>query len=76
MLRTQISLDQLQYDRLTREARRLGISMSALVRRLVDGYFSPEEPPTDPLEEIKGVAESTGEYIARRHDEFLYGKKR
>jgi len=76
MLRTQISLEQVQYDRLTREARRLGISMSALVRELVDGHFSPGKPPTDPLDQIRGIAESSGEYIARRHDEFLYGKKR
>ena len=76
MHRTQISLDRAQYERLTREARRQGVSMSELIRRLVHDYLERKcnRPEKDPVEEVTGIAEGTGEYVGRRHDRFLYGK--
>lgn len=76
MHRTQISLESAQYQRLTQEARRLGISMSAVIRRLIDSHLVSDGKERDPLREITGIAEGQGRYAARRHNEYLYGKSR
>ena len=74
MPRTQISLDPAQYRRLGDEARRLGISASALVRRLVDDYLGPPAPGSaDPLDDITGIAHGGGEPVGREHNRYLYG---
>lgn len=39
-LRTQIYLDPSQHAALLREARRLGLSLAAMIRRLVDEHFT------------------------------------
>ena len=73
MHRTQISLEQEQYRRLGAEARRKGISLSALIRRLVDEYFSiGTAPMTDPLEAVNGIGSGTGEPVGREHNRYLY----
>ncbi|MCZ0954800.1 MAG: ribbon-helix-helix protein, CopG family [Rhodospirillaceae bacterium] len=73
MHRTQISLEQEQYRRLGAEARRKGISLSALIRRLVDDYFSiGTSQKSDPLEAVKGIGSGTGEPVGREHNRYLY----
>jgi hypothetical protein len=75
MHRTQISLEPEQYRRLGEEARRQGISLSALIRRLVDQHFSGQEPPEqDPLEAITGIGNGSGDPVGREHNRHLYGK--
>ena len=76
MQRTQISLELEQHRRLTQEARRAGISMSALIRRLVEAHFRERPAPEaeDPLETIVGIGRGTGESVGRAHDRYLYGK--
>ena len=77
MNRTQISLEPEQHRRLGEEARRKGISLSALIRRLVDEYFGRQSlPEEDPLEAIVGIGTGTGEPIGREHNRHLYGKSR
>ncbi|MCY3689202.1 MAG: hypothetical protein F4234_06915 [Gammaproteobacteria bacterium] len=74
MHRTQILLEQEQYRLLGIEARKKGISVSALVRNLVDAHFQGErEPETDPLESIIGIGSGTGEAVGRDHNRYLYG---
>jgi hypothetical protein len=75
MHRTQISLEPEQYRRLGDEAERLGISLSALIRRLVDEHFGNEVATgTDPIDELCGMAFGTGEPVGRNHNRYLYGK--
>jgi len=76
MYRTQISLDPEQHRRLGEEARRLGISASALIRRLVTEYLATPDPDDeDPLAAITGIAHGGGEPIGREHNRFLYGDR-
>ncbi|OGA76308.1 MAG: hypothetical protein A3G81_01235 [Betaproteobacteria bacterium RIFCSPLOWO2_12_FULL_65_14] len=80
MHRTQISLEKEQYELLTREARRRGVSLSALLRELVGARYqkrrSPARRGADPLASITGLGSGTGEPVGRRHNRFLYGRRR
>ncbi len=74
MHRTQISLEQEQYHRLGIEARRRGISMSALIRNLVNEHFiAASGPAQDPLEAVTGIGSGTGDPVGREHNRYLYG---
>ena len=76
MHRTQISLKQEQYQRLHAEARRKGISLSALIRHLVDDHFvSASSPAPDPLDALAGIGSGTGEAVGREHNRHLYGAR-
>jgi hypothetical protein len=80
MHRTQISLDRDQYELLTREARRRGMSLSALLRELVNARYQKRprraRRAKDPLAAIIGIGSGTGEAVGRNHNVFLYGRKR
>ena len=74
MHRTQISLEHEQYRQLGMEARRQGISLSALIRRLVDEHFKSETRlERDPLEAVTGIGAGTGAPVGREHNRYLYG---
>ena len=74
MHRTQISLEHEQYRLLGTEARREGISLSALIRRLVDQHFnSGAARAIDPLEAVAGIGSGTGAPVGREHNRYLYG---
>ncbi|MDE0063757.1 MAG: ribbon-helix-helix protein, CopG family [Gammaproteobacteria bacterium] len=74
MHRTQISLEQEQYRLLGIEARRRGISLSALIRSLVDEYFNADRGHVqDPLEAVIGIGSGTGDPVGREHNRYLYG---
>ena len=74
MHRTQILLEQKQYQLLHAEARRKGISLSALIRHLVDERFAgAREPAPDPLKAITGIGSGSGEPAGREHNRYLYG---
>ena len=74
MHRTQISLEHEQYRQLGMEARRHGISLSALIRRLVDNHFKSETRlEGDPLEAVTGIGAGTGAPVGREHNRYLYG---
>lgn len=78
MRRTQISLEGAQYRRLADEARRAGVSMSALIRRLLAEHFGEQSgpPSRDALESIVGIGTGTGEAVGRDHDAYLYAPHR
>lgn len=79
MHRTQISLEKEQYELLMREARRRGVSLSALLRELVGTRYRKRKSAragADPLARITGLGSGSGEAVGRRHNQFLYGRKR
>lgn len=79
MHRTQISLEKEQYETLVREARRRGVSLSALLRELVKARYpkrSARAGRADPLASIRGLGAGTGEAVGRKHNQLLYGRKR
>ena len=74
MHRTQISLEHEQYRLLGVEAKRKGISLSALIRTLVDQHFNAGAArEIDPLEVVAGIGSGTGAPIGREHNRYLYG---
>jgi hypothetical protein len=75
MHRTQILLEEWQYDALKTAADRRGLSMSEVLREIVSAHLKPKKRGREVLEQIEGIASDPGS-IARDHDSFLYGKKK
>ena len=68
-------MERKQYRRLAAEARRRGISLAALIRRLIDEFPGSDRPPEqDPLEAVIGVGSGTGGAVGREHNRHLYGR--
>lgn len=77
MHRIQILLEQEQYRLLNAEARRKGISLSGLIRTLINQHFvDTNEPASDPLETIAGIGFGTGDPVGREHNRYLYPPSR
>jgi Ribbon-helix-helix protein, copG family. len=72
MHRTQISLEDEQYELLVRESRRRGISLSAVIRELIRKELQTPDTDRDLLHSLAGIAEGTGEAVGRNHDRFLF----
>lgn len=75
--RTQISLDDWQYQVLLDVSRKTKKSLSALIREMITEKFiaSPEEGASDSVFGIVGLGSSGRKKTARDHDAVLYGKK-
>jgi len=73
MQRTQILLDDWQYEALKARAQREGRSMSELLRRILDANLRKSGPRTPRLADIRAVGEDRTAR-GRDHDRFLYGK--
>ena len=76
--RTQISLDDWQYQMLLDLSRKTRKSLSALIREMITEKFAPNEgvvAENDPLFSIVGIGGSGHRHTAREHDAVLYGKK-
>jgi plasmid stability protein len=73
MQRTQIMLDDWQYEALKAQAERQGRSMSELLREMLDASLRKEPSVGSGLEDIRGIG-ADRKSSGRRHDEFLYGK--
>lgn len=74
MHRTQISLEEQQYEHLVAESRRRSISLSAIIRQLVSEHLEKQSTPLNPLDQIAGIGEGDGQSVGREHNRFLYGK--
>ncbi len=76
--RTQISLEDWQYQILRDISRRKRKSLSSIIRDLVTEKFSAKasEQAKDPLWDIIGMGAGDGSSVAREHDRHLYKKKR
>lgn len=76
MQRTQILLDDWQYEALKARASREGLSMSELLRQILDTHLAkPSTKASHELDAIRGIADDTGAR-GRDHDDHLYGRKR
>ena len=74
--RTQISLDDWQYQLLLDLSRKTRKSLSALIRELITEKFaSTGVAENDPIYSIVGIGGSGRKHTARDHDAVLYGKK-
>jgi hypothetical protein len=76
MHRIQVSLKPEQYEQLVAEARRLKISLSALIRRLVDAHLGASPDEEYPLAAVTGIAQGSGEPVGREHNRYLYGSQK
>jgi hypothetical protein len=76
MHRTQIQLDDWQYQILKTKAEREGKSLSSLVREAVTVYLGKgrRRRPGAGLTDIEGIGEDPG-VAGRDHDRILYGAK-
>ena len=75
--RTQISLDDWQYQVLLDLSRKTKKSLSALIRELITEKLAPKAgvAENDPIYSIVGIGGSGLKHTARDHDAVLYGKK-
>lgn len=76
--RTQISLENWQYDKLCEISRKTQKSISKIIRDLIaDKYLRQQSSKkSDPIMGIIGIANGDGSPVAEEHDEFLYGTKK
>lgn len=74
MHRTQISLEDEQYQALLRESRQRRLSLSAIIRELVRDRLVVKSARKNPLDGLAGIGEGTGEPVGKDHNRFLYGK--
>ena len=74
MHRTQISLEPEHYGYLSAEARRLGVSMAEVVRRIVAERMRSQRPH-DPFADLVGAGEGDGRFSGADHDRVLYGDR-
>lgn len=73
MHRTQLLLEDWQYESLRARAEREGTSLASLVREALAVYLTEERTAAERrLAEIEGIG-SDGEARGREHDRFLYG---
>jgi len=75
--RTQISLDDWQYQLLLEVSQKTKKSLSSLIRDLITERFTtkPADVSTDPVFQIMAIGKSGHKNTARKHDAVLYGKK-
>jgi len=75
--RTQISLDDWQYQVLQDESRKTRKSLSALIREMITEKFTVRTGANgrDPIFDIVGIGAGGHATTARDHDAVLYGKK-
>lgn len=78
MHRTQILLEDRQYESLKAWAARAGKSLAEAVRLAVDRLLDTGEgkPPAGRLADIRAIARDPDGPAGRDHDRFLYGKPR
>ena len=73
MIRTQISLDEREYDLVKREAKALGISVAEFVRRAIQRGLPPRSGR--PWMRYAGLVESGNPASSRTIDDVVYGQK-
>lgn len=74
MYRSQLILEEWQYEALKSLSAREGKSVSAVAREILATYLSEKhEAKRSRLEEIEGIGDD-GKATGKAHDRFLYGK--
>ena len=73
MIRTQISLSEVEYAAAKREAARMGISLAELLRRSLWTVLPVDE--TRPWMRYAGMVETGDSASSRNIDDVVYGRK-
>lgn len=75
MIRTQVYLTAEQHAALQRESRRLGISLTEQLRRLLDRYLLAKSADPalerEPYFSFVGIGDCGSSDVAERHDDYL-----
>lgn len=76
--RTQVSLEDWQYQVLLETSRKTKKSLSSIIRELVTEKFSRQTAITksDPIMKIIGIGAGDGSSVAREHDKYLYADRK
>ena len=76
MHRTQIYLEDAQYEVLRGRARREGKSLAAVIREILDEYLGGPRPRStrDRFSDVVGIGEGDGSRVAENYEEYLYGE--
>ncbi len=74
MQRTQVLLEDWQYEALKAQAERQGRSMSDVLRGMLDSFLDKDGEQRPALTDIRGIG-SDRETSGRDHDETLYEKR-
>ena len=74
--RTQISLEDWQYQALLEISRKTQKSLSSIIRELLSEKLLTQavNKKTDPVSKLMGIGSGDGSSVAREHDKYLYGK--
>ncbi len=75
MHRTQLLLEEWQYEALKARAERSGRSLSDVVREILAAHLAPSQPAEDPLFALDSVFDDPG-VSGADHDAFLYGSRK
>jgi len=76
MKRTQVYLDEREYEVLREASFKARVSISALIRRLVDQHLlghRPKRGMARGLLALSGLVHETKPDVAKRHDDYLWG---
>jgi hypothetical protein len=73
MIRTQISLSEVEYEAAKREASRLGISLAELLRRSLRTLLPADE--SKPWMKYAGMIETGDPTASRKIDDVVFGQK-
>lgn len=75
MHRTQIYLEDGQYEMLRAQARREGKSLAAVIREILSEYLGggQRRPSTDDFNAVIGIGEGDGSRVAENYEDYLYG---
>ena len=73
MIRTQISLNEEEFEAAKREAERLGISLAELLRRSLRSMLPSDD--RKPWMRFAGMIESGDQNASRTIDDVVYGQK-
>lgn len=75
MHRTQISLEEQQYHNLRQYARQRKLSISAIIRELLEQHVpatAPDNEDISPLKQLKGIVSGKGKTTGKNHNDVLY----
>ncbi len=76
MRRTQIGLNEREYDFVRHEARRRRTTVAAVIRELIHDRMAKKRrvAPDHPLRDIIGLGRGDGSPVSEKHDQYLYGQ--
>ncbi len=78
MHRTQIYLENGQYEMLRSRARREGKTMASVIRDILADYLSPKQATgsKDSFTQVIGIGRGDGSPVAENFEDYLYGGER